>query len=331
VSIVNPAPGRRDWRPRFALLAVIWGLSFLFVKIGEQAFAPLPTTCGRMFAGTLTLGVALVVRRGSLPQGRRVWFHLAVAALLLNVLPFSLIAYGERHVSSIAAGIWNATTPLFTLPVAVALIADERLTARRAAGLLVGFAGVLTVFGIWRGVGAGSATGNLLCLCAAASYGLGFPYARRFLAGRSEPPVSLAAGQLLCGSAELALLAPVLAGAPPAVALGPLAAVLALGALGTGLAYILNYSIIRDAGATTASTVAYVMPVVATVAGVTLLGESLAWYQPVGAALVLSGAALMQSRSDYRRTAEPVVSSWTRRTLAARRAGLTIPGVSSRH
>jgi drug/metabolite transporter (DMT)-like permease len=123
----------------------------------------------------------------------------------------------------------------------------------------------------------------------------------------------------------------VLAGAPPAVPLGPLAAVLALGALGTGLAYILNYSIIRDAGATTASTVAYVMPVVATVAGVTLLGESLAWYQPVGAALVLSGAALMQSRSDYRRTAEPVVSSWTRRTLAARRAGLTIPGVSSRH
>lgn len=331
MSIGNPACGRRDWRPRFALLAVIWGLSFLFVKLGERAFTPLQTTFGRMLVGALTLGVAQVVRRGSLPRGRRVWFHLAVAALLLSVLPFSLIAFGERDVPSVAAGIWNATTPLFTLPVAVALIADERLTARRASGLLVGFAGVLTVFGIWRGVGAGSAAGNLLCLCAAASYGLGFPYARRFLAGRSEPPISLAAGQLLCGTVELALLAPALAGAPPAVPLGPLAAVLALGALGTGLAYILNYSIIRDAGATTAATVAYVMPVISTVAGVALLGESLAWYQPVGAALVLGGAALMQSRSDYRRTARPVASSLTRRALASRRTGLTVPGVSSRH
>ncbi len=329
--MAKPASRTQSWRPRFALLALIWGLSFLFVKVGERAFAPLQTTLGRMLAGTVTLLVVLLVRRERLPRGRRVWMHLAVAALLLNALPFSLIAYGERHVSSVAAGIWNATTPLFTLPVAVALIPDEHLTARRAAGLLVGFAGVLTVFGIWRGLGAGSAAGNLLCLGAAASYGLGFPYARRFLARRGERPVSLAAGQLLCGSAELVLVVPVLAGMPTGASLGPLAAVIVLGALGTGLAYILNYSIIRDAGAVTASTVAYVMPLVSTVAGVALLGESLAWYQPVGAALVLAGAALMAPRLGYRRAARMRASSGAGRPLAERGRWLTPPGVSSRH
>lgn len=329
--MANRASSSGSWRPRFALLALIWGLSFLLVKVGERAFAPLPTTLGRVLAGAVTLVLVLLVRREPLPRGRRVWVHLAVAALLLNALPFSLIAFGERHVSSVAAGIWNATTPLFTLPLAVALVADEQLTARRVAGLLVGFAGVLIVFGIWRGPGAGSAAGDLLCLGAAASYGLGFPYARRFLAGRDERPVSLAAGQLLCGSAELALVVPFDARMPTAAPLGPFAAVVALGVLGTGVAYILNYSIIRTAGAATASTVTYVMPVVSTAAGIALLGESLAWYEPVGTALVLGGAALMAPRRGYRRAERRRGSSGAGRTPAERDRWLTLPGVSSRH
>ena len=273
-------------------LAAIWGSSFLLIKIGERSFAALQVSFGRMLIGTVTLIAVIAIRRHALPASWRTWAHLAVAGALLNALPFSLIAYGEQHVSSVLAGIWNATTPIFTLPVAIMMIADERVTDRRVAGLLVGFVGVVTVLGIWTGLGAASLEGNLLCLGAAVSYGLGFPYARRYLARRPDGPVSLATGQLICGTFELALITAVVTGPPSAIALGPTVSVLALGALGTGVAYILNYSIIRDAGATVASTVTYVIPIFSTFAGVVLLGEPLTWNQPVGAAVIVVGSII---------------------------------------
>jgi drug/metabolite transporter (DMT)-like permease len=133
-SVRRPAAttthGRRGWGTKFLLLALIRGLSFLFIKLGEEALAALR----RMLTGTATLAVILAVRRERLPSGWRTWGHLVVASLLLNAVPFSLIAYGEQHVSSVVAGIWNATTPLFTLPVAVALIAEERPPASGRSG-----------------------------------------------------------------------------------------------------------------------------------------------------------------------------------------------------
>ena len=127
---------------RLPALAAIWGSSFLLIKIGERSFAALQVSFGRMLIGTVTLIAVIAIRRHALPASWRTWAHLAVAGALLNALPFSLIAYGEQHVSSVLAGIWNATTPIFTLPVAIMMIADERVTDRRVAGLLVGFVGV---------------------------------------------------------------------------------------------------------------------------------------------------------------------------------------------
>lgn len=288
------------WGVRFVLLAAIWGSSFLFIKLGERSFAPLQVSFGRMLVGTLTLLTVLAVRRHALPASWRAWGHLVVAGALLNALPFSLIAYGEQHVSSVLAGIWNATTPLFTLPVAIAMIADERVTAERAAGLLMGFAGVLIVLAIWTGLGATSLEGSLLCMGAAVSYGLGFPYARKYLAGRPEGPLSLAAGQLICGTLALALITPLVSARPATIAAGAIVSVLALGSLGTGAAYILSYSIIRDAGATVASTVTYVIPIFSTIAGVALLGEPLTWNQPVGAAVIVL-ASIVGSLNQARR------------------------------
>lgn len=291
------------WPARFALLALFWGSTFLFIKIGDEAFAPLEVTLGRLLVGTATLLAILTARRERLPAGARVWGHLVVAAILLNVLPFSLFAYGERHVSSVLAGIWNATVPLFTLPVALLVLPDEHATVRRLAGLAIGFAGVLTVLGVWRGVGTTSLEGNLLCLGAAASYGLGFPYARRYLARRREGPLALAAAQLICGTVILAIITPLFSSAPHGVAAKHLLSILALGVVGTGLTFMLNYSLIRDVGATVTSTVAYVMPIVSTVLGVVALGEPLTWYEPVGAAIVVWGAVLAQSRAGSRRGA----------------------------
>jgi drug/metabolite transporter (DMT)-like permease len=132
------------------------------------------------------------------------------------------------------------------------------------------------------------------------------PYTQRVIAGRPESGVSLAAGQVLCAAVELAVLAPLIGGAPPArVSLDVVASVLALGALGTGVALWMYYRIIQIAGATTASTVTYFLPLVAALLGVTLLGERLHWYEPVGGLVILAGVALSQGLRPWRRRPRP--------------------------
>jgi drug/metabolite transporter (DMT)-like permease len=284
------------WPARLVALAAIWGTSFLLIKIGDRAFTPVQVAFGRMLFGVLALVPVVLAQRSRLPRDLRTWAYLGVSALLLNSAPFTLFAVGEQHVSSLLAGIWNGTTPLFVLLVVLATMPEERPTRARALGLLLGFAGVLVVFGAWRGVGHGELVGNSACLTATLLYGLGFPYARRHLAlgGLSMP--ALAFGQLAIGTLQLALVLPFAGGIPAALPPGPLSAVLVLGVLGTGVAWLLNYSIIRDAGATAASTVGYVIPVFATVAGVALMGEPLTWNEPVGGVLVLLGVAASQGR-----------------------------------
>lgn len=283
------------WPVWFVLLSAIWGLSFLFIKVGDEALAPVQVAFGRMACGTVVLVVVVTACRQRLPEGRRTWGHLAVAALLLNAAPFSLFAYGETDTSSVLAGILNATTPLFVLPVAAVVVPAERLTRSRLIGLLIGFTGVITVLGVWHGLGDGHLEGDLLCLAGAGCYGLGFPYARRYLSGRAEP-LALATGQLLCGTIELAAITPLLSDVPAALPARVVVSVVALGAAGTGLAYVLNFTVIRDAGATTSSTVTYVIPVFSTLAGVTILKEPLSWSEPFGAAVIVVGALMAQDR-----------------------------------
>ncbi|MBV9803410.1 MAG: EamA family transporter [Solirubrobacterales bacterium] len=292
--------GALPWPARFTLLALFWGSTFLFIKIGDERLAPLQVSLGRLVVGTATLLAILGVRRQRLPSGASVWGRLALAGILLNVAPFTLFAYGEQHVSSLLAGIWNATVPLFTLPVALLALSDEHANARRLLGFAVGFAGVLVVLGVWRGLGGASLGGNLLCLGAAASYGLGFPYTRRYLAHRPEGPLALAGAQLICATVEIAILTALFAHSAHSLAAKHVLSVLALGVFGTGLTFVLNYSLIRDVGATVTSTVAYVIPIVSTVLGIVALGEPLRWYEPVGAVVVVLGAGLAQAQAESR-------------------------------
>src|SRR5262249_27383833 len=193
------------WRARFFTLAVIWGLSFLFIKEAVQALAPLQVVAGRMVIGTATLLAFLAARRERLPRGIRTWAHLSVAATLNNVLPFTLFAYAELRIGSALAGICNASAPLFAALVALAALPDERLSRRRGLGLLLGFCGVFVVLGAWDGLAGHDLAGALLALGGGLCYGIGFPYTRRFLTGTGNSSLSLAAGQLLCGSAMLAV------------------------------------------------------------------------------------------------------------------------------
>lgn len=284
------------WQVRLILLAAIWGMSFVFIKGGLESLAPLQVALVRMALGTTTLLALLWTRGESLPDDPRAWAHLATVAVVGNVIPFALFAYGETSTTSVLAGIFNATTPLFTAPIAMLMLRDEGLTASKVAGLVVGFAGVLVVLGVWNGMGTGDFAGNLMCLAASASYGLAFPYLRKYLTGRGGSMLSLAAGQLLCGTIELAIITPFLTAMPGTLTITAVGSVLALGILGTGIAYSINYSLIRDTGATNASTVTYLIPLFSTVAGVSIVGEPLSWYQPVGGIIVILGVAISQGK-----------------------------------
>jgi len=299
----SPSGQLLDWRLRFALLALVWGFSFLLIKVGTRGYAPLHVTLGRLLFGATVLLIVLALRRERLPRGVRTWGHLAVAALFLNTVPFSLFAYAERTIPSALAGICNATTPLFGMLLSLVALAEDRPTRRRVAGLAVGFAGVLVVLGAWRGFAGQDPAGTVMALSAGASYAVGWMYVRRTLAGSASSGLSLTAGQLSLGTVQLAVLAGLFTSAPARFPLVPLLAVVALGALGTGTAFLVQYGLVAEVGPTTAQTVTYFVPVIATLAGVVVLHEPLTWNAPAGAVVVLLGAALTGPASRNSRVA----------------------------
>ncbi|MEU4144652.1 DMT family transporter [Streptomyces parvulus] len=293
----SPAPRRvLDWRLRFGFLSLVWGFSFLFMKVGTEAFAPFQVTLGRLAFGTAVVAAAMAVKRERLPRGAWTWVHLAVAGLLLNALPFSLFAFSELTIPSSLAGICNATSPLWGMALSLVALSEDRPTRRRVAGLGIGFLGVLTVLGVWQGFDGLDVTGTSLALLASLSYPVGWIYVRRTLAGSSHSHLSLTGAQLGLATLQLAVVTPLFTSVPTGLPLLPLLSVAALGVLGTGLAFLIQYDLVAEVGPTTAQMVTYFTPVIATAAGVALLGESLSWSTPAGAVIVLAGAALTQSR-----------------------------------
>ena len=291
------------WPVQLLLVAVIWGASFMFIKVELDAgLAPVHIAFLRCALGAPTLLLIVLLTRDRLPRDRRLYVHLIVVAALMNAAPFLLFAYGETEVSSLLAGIINALTPLLTLLFSFVLLADEPPTAEKVAGLLVGFLGVVVVLAPWRGLAAGSLLGALACIGAATCYGLAFPTMRRHLSGRPETGVAISAAQVTIGALLLAPFVPL--GAMPDEVPGIAAwlSILGLGALGTGIAYIFNFNVVREAGAQTASMVTYLVPAFAVVFGVTILSEPLSWHEPVGGALIIAGVALAQGVLRPRRT-----------------------------
>jgi drug/metabolite transporter (DMT)-like permease len=305
-----------DWRVRFAVLSLIWGFSFLLIKLGTDSFAPLQVSLGRVACGAAVLLIALAVKRQRLPRGARIWWHLAVAAFLLNVLPFTLFGYAELRIPSTLAGICNATTPLWGMLVALVALREDRPTRWRFAGLGIGFIGVLTVLGVWQGFAGQDVTGTAFALAASASYAVGWAYVRRTLSGGGHGHLSMSAAQLSAATVQLVVLTGLFTSVPRTVSMTSVAAIIALGAVGTGVAFLMQYRLVAEVGPTTSEQVTYFIPVIATVAGVVLLDEKLAWTTPVGAVIVLVGAALTRRRTRPRtgtvRTAVPKATAETR-------------------
>jgi drug/metabolite transporter (DMT)-like permease len=292
--------------PGFITLSAIWGSSFLFIKVSVVELHPVYVTLGRVALGAATMLLLVVILRDRLPCGWRIWGHLVVAGVIGVALPFTLFGYGEQRIPSLLAGIWNATTPLVALPLAALVFRTEQFTLRKAAGIALGFGGVLLVLGVWRGVGGAVLTGQLMCFGAAGCYGVAIPYLRRFVTTQRSSGLALVAGQMVAATAVMAVVAPLTGGPAPVVTRLPadvIGSMAALGVLGTGFAFLIHYRNIRLVGASAASLVTYLVPLFAVLAGVLVLGEPLAWYQPVGTLVVFSGIAIMQGVPVPRRRA----------------------------
>jgi drug/metabolite transporter (DMT)-like permease len=287
----------RSALPRIALLALIWGSAFLWIKLADRGFSPVEVTLARLALGAAVLFAIVLGRRDQVPRSARVWAHIAVAALFANAVPYLLFAVAEQSVSSSTAGIINATTPLWTVVLALAVRHQKGVTSWQAAGLIIGFAGTVLIFTPWTTAGGLTSTGALECLAASISYAVSYIYMDRFLARRGIGPVVLSACQLGAASVMLAIALAVTGVRTPHVTAVSVAAIAVLGVIGTGFAYVLNYQIITSEGATVASTVTYLLPVVAIVLGVLVLDESITVAALSGIALVLVGVALTRRRA----------------------------------
>ena len=286
---------------RMTALAFMWGASFLFIKVADEGLSPAQVALGRMLVGAVVLVAIALVRREPARMDRVVWLHLAAVAVVANVVPFYLFAWGEQHIASELAGIYNATTPLMTLLASLPLLPGERPTVSRAIGLVVGFGGVVIVMSPWALHGRSSLSGQLACLAAASCYGVSFAYTRRYIAGRGSTFV-LSAGQICLGALELLIVIPFIGAQQVSLPPKVVFSVLALGAFGTGLAYLFYYGLIRDVGATTAASVTYYVPFVAIALGIVVRGEPLRWTYLVGALVLVAGVALAERRALGRRT-----------------------------
>ena len=281
----------------FVALALTWGSSFLLIKIALEGLTPEQVVWGRLVIGAAALLVVSAVTRTPLPRDPRLWGHLLVVGLLLCVVPFSLFAWAEQHVSSGIASVLNATTPLMTMLVGLVALRQERLSGERIAGLVLGFAGVLIVMGVWDLAAGGELVGQLACLGATASYGVAFVYLRRTVAGRGLPALTVATVQVLLGAVMMLAATPIVIATAPVLSGRVIGAIVLLGAAGTGLAYVCNTAIVDRWGATAASTVTYLTPLVGVVLGVVVLGEPATWNQPLGAVIVVVGVIVSQGRA----------------------------------
>ena len=287
---------RRDWT-LFWALGLIWGSSFLWIKIAVQEVDPFTLVGWRLLFGTLGMVVVILLRRPAFPEAGKTWLFLAALGVLNTALPFVLISWGEKSIDSAVASVLNSTVPLFTLVIAHLFLHDEPITARKAVGLLIGFGGVLALMA--RDLEPGSLRvgilGQAAVLVAAVSYASASVFARRTMREISplvQSFVPMAFADAIVWTAATQVGNP---GRLPAIPI-TWVALLWLGLLGSCVAYLLYYNLLHSVGATRAVMVTYVFPVVGVALGVVFLGELADWHLLVGAALVVASIVVVNWR-----------------------------------
>lgn len=284
----------REYSALFAL-ALIWGASFLFIKIGVKEVSPATVVAGRLVASVITLGIIVALRRQLVAGWYKYWKLGIITAIFNIIIPFLLISWGETRIPSGTASILNATTPLFIVIFANWWIGQghETLTARRLLSVLVGFIGVAVTIGPAAfnlvGHNTNGVIGEIAVLVAAASYGIGGLLSRRFVG--SAPLVGPICTQV---PALILSLAVAFVWSPPThlPSFKVIASIATLGALGTGVAYLLYFWLVYNIGPTRTSLVTYLLPCTALLWGALLLHEHITWNAIAGLVLVLLGTMM---------------------------------------
>ncbi|HJP88325.1 MAG TPA: DMT family transporter [Candidatus Limnocylindrales bacterium] len=287
-------------------LGLMWGTSYAFIKLGVDNGLPTFTLIAtRLAIGLALLATVVVMTKTPLPRDPRTYGHLFVMAVINVVIPFTLITTAERSVDSAIAAILNGAMPLIVIVLAAIVFHDEPITLNRLVGVIVGYVGVIVLVapGLTSGSAAGSAvSGELALIGSTISYAIGAVYSRRMLRSRGLRPVVPAAFQVAFALVMVSILA--FAFEQPLGVNWNGSAILAvvwLGLLGSGLAYLVQFRLLSRIGATGTAQLSYLLPVVGIVSGALMLGEQIDAIVIAGTALVLGGVALVNSRYGTRR------------------------------
>ncbi len=276
------------------LLAGLWGPSFLFIRVAVHEVPPITLVAGRMVLAAAMLWVVLRMRGGSLSRDRKVWAHSAVLALFGTALPFVLVSWGELYIDSALAAILHSTVPFFPLLLAHFWTRDDRLDRRKSVGVVLGMIGVVVLIAPTMGAGLESDTIGLLAVTGASlCYGFAGVYARQYLRGLPSlvaPTILFLLSAVLLVPLSLVVDRPWTLPLPSNAALGSW---FGLVLLGTVLAYIVYYRMLEFATASYISMVTYLIPVIATVLGVTIAHEVLHWNAYVGFTAILLGVLVV--------------------------------------
>jgi drug/metabolite transporter (DMT)-like permease len=276
----------------FILLGAIWSSSFMWIKIAVQEVGPITLVAFRVLFGLLFGIVVIFIQRVQLLRSFKEWFPLLLLGITNVAIPFFLISWGEQSIDSAVAAILDATVPLFTILIAHYLLHDDKMTVPKVLGLLIGFAGVVVLMSKDIGSSFGSVLGQLAVVLASAFYAGSAVFARKTT--EDTPGILRSAGPLV--SATLVMwLATFLIERPveiPQLAI-TWVALLFLGILGSGVAFVLAYYLIHEIGPTRTSMVTYLFPVGGVILGVIFLNEHLSWQLVAGTLLVIASLAVV--------------------------------------
>ena len=291
-------------------LSILWGGSFLFARVALGEVPPFTLVLSRVAIAALALGVFIKAMGQRLPSSPSLWLAFAVMGMVNNLIPHSLLFFGQTYIGAGLASIFNSLVPVFTVLVAHVFTRDEKLTASKVTGVLLGVLGVAVMFGVdlHNGIDRWTALAMLACVVAAVSYALAAIYGRRFQA-LDVPPLCVAFGQV---TASAVMMLPVALIVDQPWSLAPISggswlAVLALGLLSTALAYVLYFRILARGGATNISLVTLLIPISAVSLGAVFLGERLDASHFAGMALILIGLVSLDGRAwrALKRVARP--------------------------
>lgn len=293
-------PTQRDW-VTLIVLALMWGTSYAFIKLGVQTLPTFTLIATRLFIGFVFLATVVAIAREPLPRNPRVYMHLLVMAIVNIVIPFYLITTAERSVDSAIAAIINGAVPLVVILLAALFLHDEPITLGRLIGLLIGYAGVIVIVSPGLGSSTGSEiSGELALVGSTIAYGIGAVYTRRNMRGlRPMIPAMFQVGFAFAIVSVLALITE----RPFSVAWNgdAILAVVWLGIFGSGAAYLLNFRLLARIGATRTSILAYFLPIIGIVSGALMFQETIDPIVLAGTGLVLAGIGLVNGRFLQRR------------------------------